>query len=89
MELTDSERRVVDRIALNTLDEDDTRIDNDIIILPPHCLKNGKQVVTSANRKGMLMGREWEDDFTQSNDVVPAVHRSPLFRLDRKEYYWL
>ena len=80
MELTDGERGVVDRNALNTLDEDDTRIANDII-LPPHYLKNGKTVVTSAKEGDvvLLMGREWEDVYTHSNnEVLAAVHRSPL-----------
>lgn len=77
--------RLVDRNALNTLDEDDTRIANEIIV--PTNLNTGKTIVSSAKEGDavLLMGRAWEDsstlqegDFTNSNDILAAVHRSPL-----------
>eukprot|EP00984_Skeletonema_dohrnii_P033078 scaffold28544_cov126-Skeletonema_dohrnii-CCMP3373.AAC.3 len=76
-----SNMRLVDRNALNTLDEDDTRIANDIIV-PPN-LNTEKKTVTSAKEGDavLLMGRAWEDssegDFTDAK-ILAAVHRSPL-----------
>eukprot|EP00573_Skeletonema_grethae_P011802 CAMPEP_0201701688 /NCGR_PEP_ID=MMETSP0578-20130828/33622_1 /ASSEMBLY_ACC=CAM_ASM_000663 /TAXON_ID=267565 /ORGANISM="Skeletonema grethea, Strain CCMP 1804" /LENGTH=346 /DNA_ID=CAMNT_0048189059 /DNA_START=30 /DNA_END=1067 /DNA_ORIENTATION=+ len=73
--------RLVDRNALNTLDEDDTRIANEIIV--PANLNTGKTIVTSAKEGDavLLMGRAWEDsatsqegDFTISNNILAAVH---------------
>ena len=74
-----SNSRLVDRNALNTLDEDDTRIANDIIV-PPNL---NTEAVTSAKEGDavLLMGRAWEDssegDFTDDAKLA-AVHRSPL-----------
>ena len=74
--------RLVDRNALNTLDEDDTRIANDIIV-PPN-LNTGEMVFTSAKEGDavLLMGRAWEastkGEVTDSNNILAAVHRSPV-----------
>ena len=86
---TSSNERLVDRNALNTLDEDDTRIANDIIV-PPNLLSTGKKTTITPAKEGdavLLMGRAWEDDSTLSegddftknpNKILAAVHRSPL-----------
>ena len=82
--------RLVDRHALNNIDEDDTRIANDIIVPPNEAIE---EAIIHA-REGdavLLMGRAWEEkvditfledgDFTESslsnNVVLAAVHRSP------------
>ena len=79
--------RLVDRNALNTLDEDDTRIANDIIV-PPN-LNTGEKVFTSAKEGDavLLMGRAWEDstkaEVTDSS-ILAAVHRSPVLSPGQK-----
>lgn len=75
--------RLVDRNALNTLDEDDTRIANDIIV-PPNNVNTGGTVVTSAKEGDavLLMGRAWEDSLSEgevtNSSILAAVHRSPV-----------
>ena len=82
------EERLVDRHALNNIDEDDTRIANDIIVPPNEAIE---EAIIHA-REGdavLLMGRAWEEnvditsledvDSSSSNNVVlAAVHRSPM-----------
>jgi len=72
--------QTVNRQALNTLEEDDTSIANEIIV-PTDRVEIAKKlhsrnVVTCANPGDvvLLMGRGWEE---KTNNVLAAVHRSP------------
>jgi hypothetical protein len=88
---TSTSSRLVDRHALNNIDEDDTRIANDIIV-PPNEATEEAIIQAREGDAVLLMGRAWEDDvditfledgdFTESsssnNVVLAAVHRSPM-----------
>ncbi len=72
---SNNNERLVDRNALNTLDEDDTRIANDIIV-PPIKLNTGKTIITSAKEGDavLLMGRAWEDSTLSDGDFKNQNH---------------
>jgi hypothetical protein len=79
--------RVVNRHALNNLDDDDTSIANELIV-PTDNLQRAKKlfnkdIITCAQPGDavLLMGRGWEDD---SDDVLAAVHRSPILNEGEK-----
>ena len=79
-------QRLVDRHALNNIDEDNTRIANDIIV-PPNAATEEAIIQAREGDAVLLMGRAWEDDvditsledvdLSSNNVVLAAVHRSP------------
>ena len=87
-----NKERLVDRHALNNIDEDDTRIANDIIVPPNSDIDIEEAIIHAGEGDAvLLMGRAWEDgditsledgSFTDSissnNVVLAAVHRSPM-----------
>lgn len=88
--------QLVNRQALNNLDEDDTMKANDIIV-PPALLYDdeAKCPIRHADEGEavLLMGRGWEDDIIplqdeksidSSNSVLAAVHRSPTLLPDQE-----
>lgn len=83
-------QRIVDRNALNNLDEDDTAKANDIIVSPAllalATVQRGASVIKHAKEGEavILMGKAWEDTryatekSLEGRDLVlAAVHRSP------------
>jgi hypothetical protein len=74
--------QVVNRNALNNLEDDHTTRANDVIV-PRHLLEiaktQGKEVVRSAHEGEavLLVGRGWEEE---DGNVLAAVHRSPKMR---------
>lgn len=78
---------IVNRDALNNLDDDDTSRANDIIVpaAKVEIVKNhyGADVLTCAKAGDavLLMGRGWEEE---DSDVLAAVHRSPRL-MDNEE----
>jgi hypothetical protein len=84
---SDETIRVVNRHALNNLEDDDTSIANELIVPTDHLqlakkLFN-KDVITCAKPGDavLLMGKGWEDE---SDDVLAAVHRSPILNEGEK-----
>jgi len=85
----DDQPRIVDRQALNNLDEDDTMKANDIIV-PPHLLSDaenrfGEDTIMKHAKEGdavLLMGRGWEDTTTNllrdENESAAVVGESVL-----------
>ncbi|KAL9190627.1 hypothetical protein ACHAXT_000333 [Thalassiosira profunda] len=79
---------IVNRRALNSLDEDDTAKANDVIVPPrPHAEERIKHARTG--EAVLLMGRGWEDAAAalpteetsvsgRTDQVLAAVHRSPV-----------
>ena len=80
--------KIVNRTALNSLDEEDTQIANDIIVpkkLVSDRAKEGKEIIKKAKEGEaiLLMGKGWEEELCSStNDDIPlaAVHRSPILK---------
>ena len=92
--IDDDRLRVVNRRALNNMDEDDTVKANDVIV-PPELLaaamSNSPEPVIKHAKEGdavLLMGRGWEDKSdaadTDDNKVLAAVHRSPTMLPDQE-----
>ena len=87
----DDQLKIVNRTALNSLDEEDTQIANDIIVpkrLVSDRAKERKEIIQQA-REGeaiLLMGKGWEEedhgDSSSANEDIPlaAVHRSPILK---------
>ena len=81
--------KIVNRTALNSLDEEDTQIANDIIV-PKKMVydreKEGEEIIKYAKEGEaiLLMGKGWEeesDDSTTNEDILlAAVHRSPVLK---------
>ena len=89
----DDQLKIVNRTALNSLDEEDTQIANDIIV--PKSLvsdreKEGEEIIKYAKEGEaiLLMGKGWEeesDDSTTNEDIpLAAVHRSPILKPNQK-----
>ena len=87
----DDQMKIVNRTALNNLDEEDTQIANDIIVpkrLVSDREKEGGEIIKYAKEGEaiLLMGKGWEeeerDDSSSTNEDIPlaAVHRSPILK---------
>ena len=76
--------QMVNRHALNNIEDDDTSMANELIVPSERvetCMKQcGRNVVTCANAGDvvLLMGRGWED--RDNSEVLAAVHRSPTLK---------
>ena len=87
----DDQLKIVNRTALNNLDEEDTQIANDIIVperLVSDREKEGEEIIQQAKEGEaiLLMGKGWEEedhgDSSSANEDIPlaAVHRSPILK---------
>ena len=87
----DDKLKIVNRTALNSLDEENTQIANDIIVpkkLVSDREKEGEEIIKYAKEGEaiLLMGKGWEeeerDDSSSTNEDIPlaAVHRSPVLK---------
>jgi len=82
--------KIVNRTALNSLDEENTQIANDIIVpkkLVFDRAKKGEEIIQYAKEGEaiLLMGKGWEEEYIDSssiNEDIPlaAVHRSPILK---------
>ena len=82
-EIDDNIVQMVNRHALNNLEDDDTSVANELIVPTEKVKKYEKQdnrnvvICASAGDAVLLMGRGWED---QDSEVLAAVHRSPILK---------
>jgi len=86
----DDQLKIVNRTALNSLDEEDTQIANNIIVpkkLVSDRAKKGEEIIQYAKEGEaiLLMGKGWEEkheDSSSTNEDIPlaAVHRSPILK---------
>ena len=87
----DDQLKIVNRTALNSLDEEDTQIANDIIVpkrLVSDRAKEGEEMIQQAKEGEaiLLTGKGWEEEHDDSssstNEDIPlaAVHRSPILK---------
>jgi len=83
--------KIVNRTSLNSLDEENTQIANDIIVpkkLVFDRAKKGEEIIQYAKEGEaiLLMGKGWEEedhgDSSSANEDIPlaAVHRSPILK---------